>query len=184
MGEKIEKYHRVSLRLQGYNYASVGSYFITICTQGRECLFGKITDGQMQMNKFGNIVRSECLKTSTIRPNIELDKFVVMPNHIHGIIVMNNSRRGTACPAPTLECFGKPVSGSIPTIIRSFKSAIMKQINTLCNIRNLSIWQRGYYDHIIRDDIDLNRIRAYIQNNSLMWGRDENNLEKDKFQSL
>ena len=125
-----DKHHRRSIRLKGYDYSQIGAYFITICTQNRECLFGKIVDGKMVLNPFGRIVADEWTKTALIRDEIKLDEWVVMPNHFHGIVVVTNCR-GTARRAPTVERFGKPVSGSIPTIVRSFKSAVTKRINEL-----------------------------------------------------
>jgi REP element-mobilizing transposase RayT len=163
----MEKYHRVSLRLQGYNYSSAGLYFITICTKDRECLFGEIADGQMLMNGFGMIVKKEWLKTPTIRPNIELDDFVIMPNHFHGIIRIKDDRRGGVTPPLQNPTLGE--------IVGYFKYQTTKQINVQRNCPGQIIWQRGYYDHIVCDDRDLNRVREYIQNNPLTWDTDENN---------
>lgn len=157
----MEKHHRGSLRLQGYNYSSVGFYFITVCTQDRKCLFGKITDGQMQINRFWKIVKNEWLKIPIIHPNVKLDEFVIMTNHFHGIIRIIGDRRGEVTSP-----LQKPTLGDV---VAYFKYQTTKQINVQRNCPGQKIWQRGYYDHIIRDDIDLNRIRDYIQNNPLIW---------------
>ena len=110
-----QKHHRRSIRLKNYDYASSGAYFVTIVTHGRQCLFGQIVDGQMRLNEFGEIVCDEWLKTEIIRPRVQLDVFVIMPNHIHGIIIVNDVDgccRGTLQRAPTIEQFGKPTSDS------------------------------------------------------------------------
>jgi len=182
-------HNRRSIRLKGYDYSSGGAYFITVCTQGRECLFGQIADGEMRMNDEGRIVAEEWLNTGQIRDNVQLDEWVVMPNHFHGIVVIAddrrgtaNIRRGTARRAPTamhhsttVEQFGKPVSGSIPTIIRSFKSAATKRINELRQMPGAKLWQRNYYEHIIRRDDEMNKIREYILNNPAQWAEDKEN---------
>jgi putative transposase len=144
-------YRRKSLRLKGYNYKQAGAYFVSICTLNRACLFGNIISEEMVLNDAGRIVADEWIKTVEIRNNIELDEWVVMPNHFHGILVINECR-GTARRAPTVEEFGKPVPGSIPTIIRSFKSAVTKRINELRNSPGEKVWQRNYYEHIIRNE--------------------------------
>lgn len=91
-----DKHHRRSIRLHGYDYAQAGAYFVTICTQNRECLFGDIEDGEMRLNDYGRVVEEEWLRTATIRREVELDAFIVMPNHVHGIIVINAERRSQA----------------------------------------------------------------------------------------
>lgn len=166
--------HRRSLRLKGYDYKQAGVYFVSMCTLNRTCFFGDIVNGEMMLNAEGQIVAEEWIKTAEIRNNIELDEWVVMPNHFHGILVINECR-GTARRAPTVEQFGKPVSNSIPTIIRSFKSAVTKRINELRNSPGAKIWQRNYYEHIIRNEDELNRIREYITNNPLKWEFDKEN---------
>ena len=98
-----------------------------------------------------------------------------MPNHFHGIIYIESTRRGTARRAPTIEQFGKPSTNSLPTIVRSFKSAVTKQINQSCDMPGTPIWQRNYYEHIIRDEISLNKIREYIINNPIKWQFDHEN---------
>lgn len=166
--------HRRSIRLRGYDYSQVGAYFVTVCTKDRRCLFGNAADGEMQLNDAGRIVADEWIKTAEMRNNVELDEWVVMPNHFHGILVVTNGR-GTARRAPTLEQFGQPVSGSIPTIIRSFKSAVTKRINEMRGMPGAKSWQRNYYEHIIRNNDELNRIREYIANNPVQWGMDREN---------
>ena len=145
-----EKHHRRSIRLGGYDYSQAGAYFVTVCTRNRECLFGEIIDGEMRLNDAGRMVDSEWLNTPRIRPQVELDGYIVMPNHVHGIICVVDDGRGTARRAPTVERFGCPVPGSLPTIVRAFKSAATKQINTLRGTPGTPVWQRNYYEYVIR----------------------------------
>lgn len=133
------------------------------------------------MNKFGEIVRAEWLHTEDIRENVALGEYAVMPNHFHGIIHIctGTARRaptGDRTPTVNVEQFGKPVAGSIPTIMRSFKSAVTKRINETRNTPGAPVWQRNYYEHIIRDDADYTRIARYIADNPLNWEKDEENL--------
>ncbi|MFZ1977012.1 MAG: transposase [Bacteroidota bacterium] len=167
-------HHRKSIRLKEYSYSSPGAYFITICTHEKKCLFGEIMQEEMQLNKIGKIVQEEWYKTKDIRPEVELDSFVIMPNHIHGIIVLIECR-GTLQRAPTKEQFGKPTSNSIPTIVRLFKAAATKRINEYRAIPGIPVWQKNYYEHIIRNDDSLNKIRDYIIHNPLKWQEDEEN---------
>jgi putative transposase len=117
------KHHRRSIRLKGFDYAQSGGYFITIVTHDRDLLFGEIVNKEVRLNEFGKIA-DECWRAIPEHfPNVELGAFVIMPNHVHGIVVINKDGRGTIYRAPTQEQFQKPVKGSIPTIIRTFKSA-------------------------------------------------------------
>jgi len=169
-----DKHHRRSIRLSSYDYSQNGAYFVTVCTQNRECLFGEIENNEMRLNDAGRIVFEEWIKTGEIRNEIELDRWVVMPNHFHGILIISVCR-GTARRAPTAERFGQPVSGSIPTIIRSFKSAVTKRINELAGTPGVQLWQRNYFEHIIRNEGELNRIRQYILDNPVRWDTDREN---------
>ena len=179
MGFDPDKQHRHSIRLQGYDYSQAGAYFVTIVTQHRACLFGDVVDRVMRLNAAGKIVRDEWLRTSQIRPNVELDAFFVMPNHIHGIIILNSDidalRDASTDHVPTLERFGKPTSNTIPTIVRFFKSTTTKQINEFTDNPGNKIWQRNYFEHIIRDQNTLENIRQYILNNPINWAEDSEN---------
>ena len=175
-------HNRRSIRLKHYDYTQPGGYYITMVIQDRTCILGEITNGEMILSESGKIVQSEWMHTPEIRPNIRLDMYVIMPNHIHGIIVITGRGTKHRAPTPTMkqntaqyESFGKPVSNSIPTIVRSFKAIATKQINQLRNTPGLAVWQRNYYEHIIRDDNELNHIREYIQNNPLRWEFDSEN---------
>jgi len=169
-----DKHHRRSIRLRGYDYTRAGEYFITICTRDRMCLFGDIVDGEIALNEYGKIVADEWIKTAEIRDEIALDEWIVMPNHFHGIFVICD-RRGTARRAPTMERFGQPVAGSVSTIIRSFKSAVTKRINETRQTPGVKLWQRNYYEYVIRNEDELNRIREYIIGNPAKWDLDREN---------
>ncbi len=124
--DNSEEHYRRSIRLKGYDYSQVGAYFVTICTRDKKCLFGRIVDGKMVLNGFGEVARDEWNETTNIRRNVELDEYVVMPNHLHGIIVVTNSHGGTRPRAFMVESFGKPVPGSLPTIVRGYKAAVTR----------------------------------------------------------
>jgi REP element-mobilizing transposase RayT len=232
-------HHRRSIRLKGYDYSQAGLYFITICCQDRRCLFGEIIDGKMILNEYGQIAYDEWVKTPEIRKNVELGEFIIMPNHIHGIIrlfrrgeshspeiineshspLINGSQSTGESHSPqrspeiingiqstdeshspqrspeiingiqstgeshsplrspeiingiqsTGESHSPPRSPSqtIGAIVRGYKSSVTKQLNAL-NF-GCSVWQRNYYEHIIRDEQSYKRISEYIINNPNKW---------------
>ena len=166
-------HHRRSIRLKEYDYTQKGAYFITIVTYRREPLFGEIVDGVMQLNESGEIARREWFKTAELRPFVELyeDEFVVMPNHAHGILWMNDDVGAERRSAPT--DMPHVTAGSLGAIVRAYKSAVTYAINAARQTRGMVVWQRNYYEHIIRNDADLNRIRNYIVNNPLKWADDD-----------
>ncbi|NTW88447.1 MAG: transposase [Desulfobulbaceae bacterium] len=174
-------HHRQSIRMKGYNYAQNGIYFITVCTHNRDCFFAEISTPRV-LTRYGFVVRDAWNNTPIIRPNILLDAFVIMPNHIHGIIVIRRvvpcrneshgekSQKGVLRYAPTAS-FRSP-SQTIGAIIRGFKSSTTKQINQIRGTPNLPVWQRNYYEHIIRNEEEMNRIREYIITNPQHWIND------------
>ena len=234
-------HHRHSIRLKGYDYSQEGLYFITICCYNRECLFGDVVKGEMVLNEYGTIACNEWFNTPNIRKNVELDVFVIMPNHMHGIIILNGiTGRGELhspdnvitdnkitdnvitgikmgeCNFPnnvigdikTGECnFPNNVIGDIKTgdniitgikmgdniitgikmgecnsplrgpsnnigaIVRGYKSSVTKQFNLL-NI-GCTVWQRNYYEHIIRNEKSYQTIAEYIVNNPSKWNEDK-----------
>jgi putative transposase len=207
-----EKHHRRSIRLQGYDYSQAGCYFITLCVQDRKHLFGEIRNGIMGLNEFGCIAWEEWYQSPIIRPNISLGAFIVMPNHLHGIIHIDTQKENTN----EIGKFKSP-SQTIGAIIRGYKGAITKRIKAILHSRRgelqfaptefdqesgsrtgelqfaptefaptefaptefaptESIWQRNYYEHIIRDNKAYWNISNYIWNNPLKW-------EQDKFHS-
>jgi putative transposase len=152
--------HRRSIRLDGYDYSTSGAYFITICTHEREYLFGDIVNEMMQFNTFGDITRSHWQQLSQHHPNIIVDESIVMPNHLHGIIILEPST---------------DYKRSISEIIRGFKTFSAKAINKERGLRSVPVWQRNYYDRIIRNELELDRVRQYIINNPRNWDADKNN---------
>ncbi len=173
----LQKHHRRSIRLRGYDYAQAGGYFVTICTHQRTCLFGDITDGKMELNVIGRVVAEEWTRSSKVRQEIELDEWAVMPNHLHGIVMISTSNVvgatdvGAHGRAPLLQ----RNSQSLGSFIAGFKSAVTTRINRLRDTPRAPIWQRNYYEHIIRTERELDVIREYIHNNPLKWSLDLDN---------
>ena len=168
------RHRRRSLRLRGYDYSSQGAYFITICTYQRDCLFGKVENGKMQLSSSGQIAE-DCWKQVPMHsPNIELSEFIVMPNHLHGIVVVQHTTTWHRLDASSAATFGKMMKpNALSTIVRSFKSATTRNINILRGAFGIPVWQRNYYDHIIRDAITYQRIEHYIRNNPSSWQQDQ-----------
>ncbi len=175
-----ERHHRRSIRLKGYNYTWTGAYFVTLCTRGRVCLFGEIVVDAMRLNAYGEIVQEEWFRSAEIRREIALfsDEFIVMPNHIHGIVrIVESPDTHVEATCPTVGATGRsplrgPAKRSLASFVAGFKSAATKRINEHRGTPGATIWQRNYYEHIIRHGESLNRIRAYILNNPLQWHSD------------
>ncbi len=190
----INQHHRRSIRLKEYDYSQSGECFVTVCTHNHECTLGEIINGEMWLNENGKIVQEEWLRTTIVRPDVQLDLYVVMPNHIHGMIVLNEDRRmkqsdnpvGANCHSPQEKTHNNPFnngayidtplqnkfrspSNTIGAIVRGFKSATTKRINDIRRTPRMQFWQRNYFERIIRNDKELNNIRDYIHNNVLQW---------------
>jgi len=174
------KARRVPLRLKWHDYTDSAVYFITICTHQRLCLFGNVTDGHMQLNNAGQIVERCWQAVPEHFPYVEAGASVVMPNHIHGVLVLNKDvRRGLACQTPTEfqssdtlpRRFGKPQAKSLGTVIGSFKSAASRSIRSI-SPTPVTVWQRNYYEHIVRTEADWDKINDYIEKNPQMWKSD------------
>jgi len=204
MSYNPDRHHRRSIRLCGYDYTKAGAYFITICSRDRACIFADISEDVLRFTVVGEIVASCWHAIPDHFPNGELDAFGIMPNHLHGIVVLGDllaDEPGTACRAPTpmvasRERFGAPVVGSIPTIVRSFKAAVTRTVNddlgrgTACRARLTdrlgplppgripSLWQSNYHEHVIRDERALDHLRSYIFANPAHWVEDS--LHPDK----
>jgi len=176
----MRRHRRRSVRLREFDYRQPGLYFVTACTFGQQPLFGDVVDGQMRLSAFAQIAQEEWTRTPSLRAGVALDAFVVMPDHVHLLfgIVADNARRGTARCAPTPDesarQFGGLKSGSIPTIVRAYKSAATRRIRQLADADlrfdpTLRVWQRGYYDRIVRHDREADAIRWYIAENPAHW---------------
>ncbi len=160
---------RKSIRLKEYDYSQAGAYFVTVCTKHREILFGDIQGDGVRLNPLGLAVKECWERLPQHYSFLELDAFTVMPNHIHGIVMITgNSNVGAGFkPAPT----GK--RHALGEIVRALKTFSARRINDLRGTIGTPVWQRNYYEHIIRNEIDLSETREYIQNNPLKWLEDE-----------
>ena len=189
-----KNYHRRSIRLKGYDYTQPGAYFVTICTRDRELLFGNVIDGVMHLNRMGLAVQKTWLDLPRPYPYADLDAFVIMPNHVHGVIVLTDDGGGGSVPrqpsAPeqiqagqvplanqveTRPCPGVKPRHGLPEIVRAFKSFSARRVNALRCTCSVPVWQRNYYEHIVRDHDECGRIRQYIENNPEEWDRDIEN---------
>ncbi|MEQ8756109.1 MAG: transposase [Coleofasciculus sp. G1-WW12-02] len=190
-----QRHHRHSIRLKGYDYRQPGAYFVTLCIRNRDCLLGEIIQGNMYLSPLGRIVKNEWYRTAVVRPNVELDAFVIMPNHLHGIIVLTDTHRtslrtelsvysldwvqpivSTGSTREKRQIKGV-VSGSLGAIIGQFKSLSAKRINRIRQTPHVPLWQRDFYDHIIHRETSLHAIRKYIVENPLRWIDDPENPE-------
>lgn len=159
--------------MTGYDYTQAGWYFITLCTKNREEVFGVVRDNTMIENRVGIIVR-QCWDDLPNHYRCELDEFIIMPNHIHGIIVISEAPVGAGLkPAPTGLKTG--TNHGLSEIVRALKTFSSRRINEIQKTPGHALWQRGYFDHIIRDDRGLENIRTYIHHNAQKWELDRNN---------
>lgn len=155
-------HHRRSIRMRGFNYSLVGTYFITICTSNKACILGNIHNEQMRLNELGQIAEAWWENIPYHFPTVQLDQFVIMPNHIHGIVAIGD--RHTT------------VNGSLlGRIVAYFKYQSSKQINLVCNTPGQRVWQRNYWEHIVRNEAALSRIQEYILDNPVKWNHDKLN---------
>ena len=153
--------NRRSIRLPGFDYSSQGAYFVTIVANNRRCAFGEIVGEHLKTTKLGRMVEEEWLVTAQVRPGVELEAFVLMPNHMHGILCLPSPRSTDG-------------SGSLATTVRGFKAAVTRRYRREASEPDAVVWQRNYYD-IIRDDDDWNAIHAYIEDNPRHWAQDSEN---------
>jgi REP-associated tyrosine transposase len=178
--------HRRSIRLLGADYTEAGGYFVTICTDERRNIFGQVIEGRVLLTPLGEIC-SQCLQGIPEHfAHVKVAQFVVMPNHLHAILILDVGARyivpgdrGTRTP----EQFRKPVTGSVPTIVRTFKAAVTRR-----TARELKwpgdIWQRNYYERVLRDGKEYAQASRYIAENPLRWGWDSENLQRQRTEGL
>jgi len=157
-------HHRRSIRLQDYDYSQGGAYFVTICTQGRECLLGKVVDTSICLSQYGVIVEQVWQQIPHHFPSVTLDAAVIMPNHFHGIVVITEER------LPIQQNSKKPTVGQI---VAYFKYQSTKLINAARGLTEVKFWQRNYYEHIIRSEASLAQLRTYIEQNPQKWQHDQ-----------
>lgn len=185
-----ERHHRRPIRLKGYDYTQPGAYFVTICTHNRDCLFGEIVEGAMRLNHVGEMVQTVWNELPQHYPGVNVNAFVVMPNHIHGIIVLMDDHVVGAtpcgCPVPGQaqgvpgQAPGPAPTLSLPDVVHRFKSLTTARFRHGVVQNNWHpfhgrLWQRNYYEHVIRNESELNRIREYIVANPGRWDEDVNN---------
>ena len=179
------QHHRRSIRLKGYDYSKAWAYFVTICTQNRESLFGDIVDEEIRLNDAGHMVRDVWHKIPEHFPHADIDEFIVMPNHVHGIIVIVGAPLVGADSFGTVNPDAENRAGTRPAptlgdVVGVFKSITTHQYTDGVRQKNWppfngKFWQRNYYEHIIRGEEEMDRIRRYITDNPAKWADDENN---------
>ena len=174
--------NRRTIRIKTCDYAQPAAYFVTICAHAHRNVFGKIDTQEMELNALGKIVDDSWLELTSHFSNIRLAVHIVMPNHLHGIVSIqgragNGSRTHTNSSVTPIVTrgHGATLPGSIPTIIRSFKSAVSKKARAILRKPRFQVWQRGYYEHIIRDQDDFENICEYIRLNPARWHLDNEN---------
>jgi putative transposase len=175
------KYHRRSLRLPGYDYTQVGAYFVTVCTHSRRYMFGDVIDGEMRLNDPGGMVEQWWVELEKKFPLVKIDKYMVMPDHFHGIVIIVDQHNhvgadAQVCPIPQGADPGAP----LPRVLQWFKT--MTTNGYICGVKQLSwaplqgkLWQCNYYEHIIRNERELDDIRQYIVDNPAKWHEDVGN---------
>lgn len=159
-------HHRRSIRVPGFDYTNPGLYFITIVTEGRIPHFGEIIDSDMEMNRLGEIVQQEWLRMPNRFPGLRLEEHITMPNHFHALLFLDKKR-------DLEEGAAKVQPGSLGAMIRAFKSSTTLRYRHLCGDDNRPLWQRSYYEHIVRGARDYDLIRFYILNNPAQWETDK-----------
>ncbi len=197
------KHHRRSIRLPEYDYSSPGAYFVTICVQGKECVLGEIVDGEMRLSEWGRIVDEYWDAVPEHYPEVRIDARITMPNHAHAIIEIMGDRTGAvaapnpATPDPATPNAGRdddrggdrgeetsplrtgavaapnPATPTLGKIVAYFKYQTTKRINALRGAPGVRFWQRNYWEHVVRDEADLHRIRQYIRDNPARWSDDQ-----------
>lgn len=186
-----DRHHRRSIRLKGYDYTKAGAYFVTVCVQDRECLFGGIVNGVMELGDAGQMIKKRWLELNHKFPSVETDEFVIMPNHVHGIIIIVDQSVGADLrvrpgnPATRREPVGRTESGAhtgapLPGMVQWFKT--MTTNKYILGVQKFGwpmfrgrLWQRNYFEHVIRDSSALDRIRQYIAENPSRWDCDREN---------
>jgi putative transposase len=162
-----EIHHRKSIRLKEFDYSQPGAYFITTNIQTRKKILCQIIDGRITLNKIGRIVETVWKNLPLHYPSIKLDEYSVMPDHFHGLIVITD--------------FDDGKRQALSEIVRGFKSFSSREVNRFNKTTGKTLWQRNYYEHVVRDEDDLNRIRQYISNNPLCWSDGKDNIEPSEF---
>jgi putative transposase len=171
-----DKYRIESARLRDWDYGSRGWYFVTICTQNRAAIFGEIVSGEVRLSPVGRVAESGLRALPLHYDNVQVDSFVVMPNHVHAIVMIDgdhcfspNAKRRS----PPASGFVSPRAGSLSAIIRSFKAGVTRRCREV-GLRHV-IWQARFHDHLLRGDAVISAVRDYIHDNPANWGADKEN---------
>jgi putative transposase len=175
-----KKHHRRSTRLRNFDYSQAGAYFVTIVTHERTCVFGKILNEEMSLSDVGRVLQSVWYDLPKHYPRVGCDAFVIMPNHIHGVLILTDVlSRGAGNVGAGLK--PAPTGHGLPEIVRAFKTFSARRINEMRGTRGISVWQRNYFEHVVRNEAELLRIREYVVNNPLQWELDiENPVQSAK----
>jgi putative transposase len=168
--DNYQRSARRSVRLTGADYSRPGAYFVTICAFHHRCIFGVVDGSRIRLTPIGQIVRHCWFDIPRHFVGVYVDAFVVMPNHIHGIVAIEERAR-RAVPLQ-VQRFGKPVARSIPTIVRSYKSAVTRLARRLSN-HSVQVWQSNYFERILRNGSEFSNAAHYILENPLMWYKDK-----------
>ena len=197
MNHNSAKRQRRSIRLPGYDYAQAGAYFVTMVTRYRLCLFGEVVEGEMRLNEYGRFIQMVWDELPDHYSSVECDAFILMPNHVHGIILLAEASasrefdvgaglkpaRGVATGPNSVRAGLKPAP-TLTEIIRAFKTFSAHRINRVRNTGGVSLWQRNYYEHVVRGENELNRIREYISNNPWQWEMDREHPSRTDVKSI
>ena len=168
-------HHRQSIRMKGYDYSLAGAYFITIATYQHTCIFGEVLNDKIKLNKYGCIAFNQWIRLTKRFRDSDFPAFVIMPNHVHGIILIGigtGTKLGPHSPkTPSLRSFPKfnVLPGSLGAVVRAYKAAVTYRINVMRDTARPPIWQRNYYEHIIRNEEDYETIWNYIETNPQKW---------------
>jgi REP element-mobilizing transposase RayT len=189
-GADETRHHRRSIRLPGYDYAQAGAY-LTVCTRGRECVFATVKDERMCLNEWGEVVALTWQGLPDWFRNVTLDAFVVMPNHVHGIVVIRDGGTGRgeaadkerqaerdetrSAASPLRKRPHGTEAGGLGAIIQTFKSLSSRRVNTVQHTPGAILWQRNFYERVLRDERELNAVRRYAADNPAQWALDMEN---------
>ncbi|HKY84064.1 MAG TPA: transposase [Anaerolineales bacterium] len=171
---------RRSIRLRGFDYRDGGGYFVTICTFRRACVLAEIEAGRVRLTAVGGVVESVWRTLPGFFPHVDLDAYVVMPNHLHGILVLRDTHRAKHPPqADASPLHGSrprgTTAGSLSAIVQAFKALTTRRVRSITRMERIHLWQPGFYDRVVRDEEEFNRIRRYIEENPLRWALDREN---------
>jgi putative transposase len=169
------RFRRRSTRIKGFDYAHANMFFVTMCVKNREHLLGEIHDEKMHFSEIGKILEEELVRTPLVRSNVEIDEYIVMPNHGHAIFILN--RRGSLYTPPDPSVRLRSPSQTLGAIIRGLKGAVTKRVQGLYGGYEGDLWQRNFHEVVIRTEEERNHYRQYIKNNVKNWLQDKENLK-------